>query len=121
MYPNYIYYETPKLVTVGLKPNRELTESQKARYNKNERFYSTIQEVLFSEILLDKETIQLELDKNWDSDIFSSKPYNKEFWKNYNVLDNKDLKAKVGTIYEDLDLSSNKYVTWFPPIFLGHR
>jgi len=86
MYPNYIYYETPKLVTVGLKPNRELTESQKARYNKNERFYSTIQEVLFSEILLDKETIQLELDKNWDSDIFSSKPYNKEFWKNYNVL-----------------------------------
>ena len=38
MYPNYVYYETPKLVTVGLKSNTEMTESQKNRYNKNERF-----------------------------------------------------------------------------------
>ena len=86
MYPNYIYYETPKLVTVGLKSNTEMTESQKNRYNKNERFYYTVQEVLFSEIIMDHETVQLELQKDWDTDIFSLKPYNKDFWQNYNVL-----------------------------------
>lgn len=86
MYPNYVYYETPKLVTVGLKSNTEMTESQKNRYNKNERFYYTVQEVLFSEIILDNETVQLELQKDWDADIFSPKPYNKDFWQNYNVL-----------------------------------
>ncbi|MCA0132831.1 carboxypeptidase-like regulatory domain-containing protein [Winogradskyella alexanderae] len=86
MYPNYIYYETPKLVTVGLKSDTKMTESQKERYNKNERYYSTIQEVLFSEIVLDNDIIKLELEKDWDADIFATKPYNKEFWRNYNVL-----------------------------------
>ncbi|WP_411893765.1 carboxypeptidase-like regulatory domain-containing protein [Winogradskyella sp. A2] len=86
MYPNYVYYETPKLVTVGLKSDADMTESQKKRYNKNERFYYTVQEVLFSEIILEKEIVKIELQKEWDADIFSSKPYNKEFWQNYNVL-----------------------------------
>jgi hypothetical protein len=41
---------------------------------------------LFSEIILDKTEIEAALQNNWDMDIFSPKPYNKEFWKNYNVL-----------------------------------
>jgi len=54
MYPNYIYYETPKLVNVGLKSKGKVTEEQKANY-KEERYYYTVQEILFSEIILDKD------------------------------------------------------------------
>ena len=86
MYPNYIYYETPKLVNVGLKTKEKVSKEEKARYNKEERYYFTVQEILFSEIILDKEIINIEMQKPWDMDIFSSKPYDKEFWKNYNVL-----------------------------------
>lgn len=87
MYPNYIYYETPKLVNVGAKP----TEARKnieetTSYDKDERFYYTVQEILFTEVILDKEKIELALAQKWDADIFSIKPYNKNFWKNYNTL-----------------------------------
>lgn len=87
MYPNYIYYETPKLVNVGLKTNRKVSQKEIDRYNREERYYSTVQEILFSEIILDRELIKMELEsKPWDMDIFQSKLYNKDFWKNYNVL-----------------------------------
>lgn len=83
MYPNYIYYETPKLVNVGYKPTDSKDESN---YDKDERYYYTVQEILFTEIILDKEIIEEALNQEWDSDIFSPKPYNKAFWKNYNTL-----------------------------------
>ncbi|WP_241492446.1 hypothetical protein [Lacinutrix himadriensis] len=86
MYPNYIYYETPKLVNVGMKPSLKISKVEEARYNKEERYYYTVQEILFSEIILDKEEIASELQKDWDADIFAPKPYNKDFWKSYNVL-----------------------------------
>lgn len=86
MYPNYIYYETPKLVNVGLKPTRKITKEEEARYNKEERYYYTVQEILFSEIILDKDQIQETLQESWDPDIFAAKPYNKAFWNNYNIL-----------------------------------
>ena len=86
MYPNYIYYETPKLVNVGLKPTEQISKEEEERYNKEERYYYTVQEILFSEIILDKEEINVALDKKWDSDIFAPKPYNKVFWNNYNIL-----------------------------------
>lgn len=86
MYPNYIYYETPKLVNVGLKTNQKVSDEEKERYNKEERFYYTVQEILFSEIILDKDVIKMKLDGKWDMDIFSPRPYDKTFWKNYNVL-----------------------------------
>lgn len=87
MYPNYIYYETPKLINTGIQSNRKISEEEVARYNREERYYYTIQEILFSEIILDKEIINIELqNKKWDMDIFSPKPYNKSFWKNYNIL-----------------------------------
>ena len=86
MYPNYIYYETPKLVTVGLKPTEELTDSQKEIYNKEGRYYYTVQEIVFTDIVLDEESIQNRLAGEWDSDLFTPRPYNKSFWKNYNTL-----------------------------------
>jgi hypothetical protein len=86
MYPNYIYYETPKLVNVGFKTDEKVSDEEKERYNKEERYYYTVQEILFSEIILDKEVIKAELANQWDMDIFSPKPYDKAFWKNYNIL-----------------------------------
>lgn len=85
MYPNYIYYETPKLVNVGVKSQEKLTQEALTKYNE-ERFYYTIQEILFSEVILEDDVVNKTLEKKWDADIFSAKPYNKEFWDNYNVL-----------------------------------
>lgn len=86
MYPNYIYYETPKLVNVGLKTTEKLTEEEKAKYYNEERFYYTIQEIVFSDIIEDKQIITEALKGAWDADIFSPRPYDKTFWKNYNIL-----------------------------------
>lgn len=86
MYPNYIYYETPKLVNVGLKTTEKLTEEEKAKYYNEERFYYTIQEIVFSDIIEDKQIITEALKGTWDADIFSPRPYDKTFWKNYNIL-----------------------------------
>lgn len=84
MYPNYIYYETPKLVSVGQKSTD--ATSKDVIYDKDERFYYTIQELLFTEIITDAEIINQTLQQPWDADIFSPKPYNKAFWRNYNTL-----------------------------------
>ncbi len=65
MYPNYIYYETPKLVNVGLKTNKKVSQKEIDRYNREERYYSTVQEILFSEIILDREIVQFELNSNY--------------------------------------------------------
>lgn len=87
MYPNYIYYETPKLVNVGIKKSRRISQKEVDRFNREERYYKTVQEILFSEIITDKEIIENELtNKPWNMDIFVPKPYNKSFWRNYNVL-----------------------------------
>ena len=86
MYPNYIYYETPKLVNVGMKPTRRISKEEEDRYNKEERYYYTVQEILFSEIILDKDQIQESLQTKWDPDIFAAKPYDKAFWESYNIL-----------------------------------
>lgn len=84
MYINYIYYETPKLVNVGYKPTRPGEANEET--NTDARFYYTVQELLFTEIILDPKIIELALQKPWDADIFAVKPYNKEFWRHYNTL-----------------------------------
>jgi len=107
MYPNYIYYETPKLVNVGYKPTKpgQVVEEEP---NTDERFYYTVQEVLFTEIILDPDRINEALQRPWDPDIFAIKPYNKEFWRNYNTLleseeDEKLIQdlTKRSTLYKD--------------------
>lgn len=85
MYLNYLYYETPKLVNVGYKPTRP-GQTAPEETNTDGRFYYTVQELLFTEIILDPDKIEAALDKPWDADIFAIKPYNKNFWRNYNTL-----------------------------------
>ena len=84
MYPNYLYYETPKLVNVGYKPSRPGETNDET--NTDERFYYTVQELLFTEIILDQDIVEQALHKTWDPDIFAVKPYNKQFWRHYNTL-----------------------------------
>ncbi|WP_223033836.1 carboxypeptidase-like regulatory domain-containing protein [Hanstruepera marina] len=86
MYLNYVYYETPKLVNVGVAQDDPRTEIDESAVNKEERYYYTVQEILFTEIITDQDMVTDELSKSWDADIFSPKPYDKAFWKNYNTL-----------------------------------
>ncbi|CAM3455568.1 carboxypeptidase-like regulatory domain-containing protein [Aequorivita lipolytica] len=87
MYPNYIYYETPKLVNTGDRSSDRVKTEAEPGFDKDEQYYYTIQEILFSDIIQDPELINQELQQNnWSADIFSSKAYNESFWKNYNVL-----------------------------------
>lgn len=108
MYPNYIYYETPKLVNTGLKSSAgKVSKEEEEFYNKQQRYYYTVQEILFSEIILNDNEISQALSREWDDDIFSPKPYDAEFWKNYNILleseeDEKLIRdlSKKATLYE---------------------
>ncbi len=87
MYPNYIYYETPKLVNTGDRSSDRVKTEAAAGFDKDEQYYYTIQEILFSDIIQDRDLINQELQQNdWSADIFSSRPYNAAFWKDYNVL-----------------------------------
>lgn len=96
MYPNYIYYEAPKLVNTGDRSSdREKTESAPG-FDKGEQYYYTIQEILFTDIIEDSEDIANELRANsWTADIFSPQPYHEEFWKNYNVLLESEEESKL--------------------------
>ena len=87
MYPNYIYYETPKLVNTGDRSSDRAKTEAEPGFDKDAQYYYTIQEILFTDIVHEPELIKQELQQNdWAADIFSSKPYNESFWKNYNVL-----------------------------------
>ncbi|MFC5195330.1 carboxypeptidase-like regulatory domain-containing protein [Bizionia hallyeonensis] len=86
MYLNYVYYETPKLVNVGVAIDDPKTEIDESAINKDERYYYTVQEILFTEIITDDAQVKEALAKPWDSDLFSPKPYDKDFWKSYNTL-----------------------------------
>ncbi|MEZ4875047.1 MAG: carboxypeptidase-like regulatory domain-containing protein [Flavobacteriaceae bacterium] len=86
MYPSYIYYETPKLVNIGDRSSDREKNEEEQGVDKDEQYYYTIQEILFSEVIQDEEAIQEALTKKWSSDIFAVRPYNEAFWKNYNVL-----------------------------------
>jgi len=86
MYPNYIYYETPKLVKIGDRSSDRKTTEESLNLEKEEQYYYTTQEILFTEIIDEPELIEAALQKPWSDDIFSPRTYNKQFWKNYNVL-----------------------------------
>ncbi|MGY0393064.1 carboxypeptidase-like regulatory domain-containing protein [Bizionia sp. KMM 8389] len=86
MYLNYVFYETPKLVNVGVVADDPKTPIDESAVNRDTRFYATVQEILFTEIITDDVLIKAALNKKWDADLFSSHPYDKTFWKNYNTL-----------------------------------
>ena len=74
----------------------EKTNLKKLLELKEEQFYYSVQEILFSEIIQDSLVIANALKKPWSDDIFIQRPYNKEFWKNYNVLLESEEEKKIG-------------------------
>ena len=96
MYPNYYYYETPKLVNIGDRSSDREKNEKEQGFDKDEQFYYTIQEILFTEVIQDSTIVSQTLEENeWSEDIFSSKSYNKAFWKSYNVLLESDEEEKL--------------------------
>jgi CarboxypepD_reg-like domain len=96
MYPNYYYYETPKLVNIGDRSSDREKKEKEEGFDKDEQFYYTVQEILFTEVIRDSTIVSRTLQENeWSEDIFSPKSYNKEFWKNYNVLLESDEEEKL--------------------------
>ena len=86
-YPNYIYYETPKLVNIGNRSSDQLEKTpEQIQKEKEEQFYYTVQEIVFTEVIRDGQVIDQALSQDWNDDIFIPRPYNKAFWKSYNVL-----------------------------------
>lgn len=85
MYPSYVYYETPKLINAGDRSSDQHLEDKKTM-DRDEQFYYTIQEILFTEIIKDPAEIQKAAEGEWSQDIFKQRPYHEAFWENYNVL-----------------------------------
>ncbi|WP_244593012.1 carboxypeptidase-like regulatory domain-containing protein [Pukyongia salina] len=87
MYPNYFYYQTPKLVNIGDRSSDREQKEKELGIDRDEQFYYTIQEILFTEIIQEPELVSEALQQEeWSADIFSSRPYNEKFWESYNVL-----------------------------------
>ena len=86
MYTNYVYYETPKLVNVGARTRDKNATEEELEIERENRFYLTVQEIVFTEIIDNQEEVQLAKNKTWNPDLFKSMPYNEDFWKNYNTL-----------------------------------
>ena len=87
LYPNYFYYQTPKLVNIGDRSSDREQKEKELGIDRDEQFYYTIQEILFTEIVQDPELVAQALQQEeWSADIFSSRPYNEKFWESYNVL-----------------------------------
>lgn len=86
MYPKYIYYETPKLVNAGDRSSDQLDKKGRPTQDKNDFYYNTVQEIVFTEVVQDPEIVSEALQQNWSEDIFVTQPYNETFWENYNVL-----------------------------------
>ncbi len=87
MYPHYYYYETPKLVNIGDRSSDKLYKTEEEnKKHREKQFYYTVQEILFTEIIVEPEIVEKSLQYPWSNDIFIQRPYNKEFWDNYNIL-----------------------------------
>lgn len=106
MYPNYIYYETPKLVNIGDRSSDAIKKEQEEGFDKEAQYYYTIQEIVFTNIIQDPLQIREALSKNWSEDFFTPRPYNQAFWDNYNVLLESEEDQKL---IQDLSVKATLY------------
>jgi len=87
MYLKYISYKTPKINNFGLIPTTEGNYKKDSYLSNEERFYFSEMEILFSELIHDNEKIEQIISNNsWEDNLFIESPYDKSFWKNYNIL-----------------------------------
>ena len=52
----------------------------------SEDFYYETQEIIFNEIVTDNAILTKSLEKAWNSDLFTPRPYNSEFWNKYSSM-----------------------------------
>jgi hypothetical protein len=83
MYPYYISHKDTKINNLTALFHTSKLQKEE---DKQKKITYTYDEFIFTEIITDKEEIQLLLQKPWNDDLFSPLPYHKQFWKNYNVL-----------------------------------
>ncbi len=90
MYLNYMLYKKPKLNrlrdALDVAFDEKIKNEDKVIKNKDEVYYFTKEEIIFTEIITNSEAINLRLQKPWNDDLFTPRPYHEQFWKNYNVL-----------------------------------
>jgi hypothetical protein len=86
MYPRYFAYETPKILNFMFKPDSNGNYQKELKRKTGDQYYYTKQEFLFTEVITGDNINTLRLDTYWDSDFFTFKTYNIDFWENYNIL-----------------------------------
>jgi len=82
MYPKHITLNKPKLN----KYHTILDCSVNNKKVHSEDYYYETQEVIFSEIVTDKAILTKSLDKPWNPNLFTPRPYNAEFWEKYSSM-----------------------------------
>lgn len=82
MYPKHITLNTPKsnnLFTI-------MTNTAHGAKGNPEDYYYETQEVIFNEIVTDNTILTKSLEKPWNSNLFTPRPYNAEFWLKYSSI-----------------------------------
>jgi len=96
MYLNYFSCSVPK--SLGIIP--------KVDYNNKDEYYYTKQEILFTEVVTNKEKVdKIILNQSWDDNLFAPRSYNKKFWKNHTILlENREQKKMIKDLEKKVKL-----------------
>ncbi len=100
MYPKYISYEKPKIFfRMGAIMDSMVSKKE---INKENQYFLK-QEILFTNIITNSNLIKVDTD--WNSNIFTPRPYDKEFWDNYNILlESKEEKKMINDLEKKISL-----------------
>jgi hypothetical protein len=104
MYPKHITLDCPKVN----KPSTVFNNEHEGIKINPEDFYYETQEITFNEIITDKTILSKALQKHWDSNLFTPRPYNPEFWENYSdMVETKEQKKFRERLESELSEKSN--------------
>jgi hypothetical protein len=93
MYLNYYSCSFPKMINAGITSKE------------SDRFYYVKQEILFTHFIHDTVVISEYLKKPKNTNLFTKKPYNKQFWKNYTtLLETKEQKKLIEDLEKEVSL-----------------
>ncbi|MGZ2371065.1 carboxypeptidase-like regulatory domain-containing protein [Ancylomarina sp. YFZ004] len=82
MYPKHITLNTPKANNIF----KIMTNTAHGAKANPEDFYYETQEVIFNEIVTDNAILTKSLERPWNSNLFTPRAYDVEFWNNYSSM-----------------------------------
>jgi hypothetical protein len=86
MIPYYIHIKYPVSFVQNFSKIVQI-QSDNRKGDLQDAYYIAEYEFLLSETILNQNEIASFIkDKIWNPDIYANRPYNKGFWKNYNIL-----------------------------------